>query len=1180
MTISMSSLCRPGATVSSMSLRARLLTGTAGVVAMGLTALAALADPLPPGLSCTGSCGTLGANGVVSASPFGSSSYFYVTTSGGQTGAGQLPGVGGTNGSLLSTDFFQATAGSEVNYFFNYVTSDGSQFADYGFSQLVGSDGSRVTLFSARTRPSGDISPGFGLPTNDAVLTPATTQIQSGTAWSALGGSSGSCYAAGCGHTGWVSATYVIPQTGLYRLVFGVSNFLDTAFDSGLAFDGLTVDGGSVFGCVVTDGNDNCLINAATNQSLPINGLGGTDTLRVAGTVNFNFDVSRIGTTFTNFEQFAKAGTAVVTLTGIAGVAANWTIESGKLLAGGDAFAPGSTLTVLAGGVFGLNSNLSLAALSGSGGGIELGSHVLTVGASGDSTSFGGTILGTGKLVKTGSGILTLSGANGFSGGIDILGGGIRLGSNGAAGTGPITTFGSLIDYADGVNNAAPVIIASNTTKFQVLSGTAEQSGIVSQSGGARPFEKLGAGELVLSAANSFTGNTTVSNGRLTLRGGSALGDAASVSIAAPGSLRIASSETIGMLAGSGALVIDSGRVLTLGGTNANGAFAGSSSGAGGLSKTGAGNLDLTGAHAFGGMLDIAQGRVSVLPGGSLSGMSLSVAPGASLFMGASAQGTNGGGASGSGLGSMSVGTGGTLYLDDNATLGGSSLTLAAGSNLNLFLTTSTTTYPRVTASSAAISGSKLGIYLDPVSFGGTSQILFTYDNVIASSNVTGTFASTSLLQSPSPLFQVSSSVDAGGVDVKVLRLAFNELISNPTGNQSSVGSALERIFVRGVTDPDLLNLVQAIGSGSLADIIALYNSVSGPVLAEVIDAVVHMDDPFKQIVAERINIARTPGCTVAGESWCLRRYAQATPSGPVMSDIQGDPAVFDWLQTGVRDTGTVSVWGRALGAWSTTDGAIDVPGSRQRTFGLVGGVDRVFNATLLAGVAGQYLHSDLDFMGGRDSASVEALQLGSYVSYGGADVYVNGTLSVMGAQASKQRFMRIGTTDYALSSFGRSWTASASAEVGRVYEVDGLRMEPSAGLSYAWTSMDPYAERGGGGLGLTIRPESSHSLRSVVGARVSRPFDLGDRKVVPQLKLEWRHELLDRGQSFEAAFNAAPDVPFRVEGSKNGRDELALGASVTVPIAGNVTGYADVQTAFSDDRNTTMVSVGIRATW
>lgn len=223
------------------------LFALAGVFVVGASGTL-WADPIPTGWTCVGGCGSLGANGVVTLSPTGNSSYQFVTTTGGATGVGHLPaGALGseTNGSTLATSTFSATAGTPLNFYFNYVTSDGAGFADYAWAELFTSGGTPVSLlFTARTEPSGSIVPGTGLPAPTATLTPSSVPIiPGGPSWSPLGTWSGQCFAAGCGYTGWVLSTFNIPTTGNYFLEVGVTNWSDTLYDSGLALDGVTVGG-------------------------------------------------------------------------------------------------------------------------------------------------------------------------------------------------------------------------------------------------------------------------------------------------------------------------------------------------------------------------------------------------------------------------------------------------------------------------------------------------------------------------------------------------------------------------------------------------------------------------------------------------------------------------------------------------------------------------------------------------------------------------------------------------------------------------------------------------------------------------------------------------------------------------------------------------------------------------
>jgi len=122
-------------------------------------------------------------------------------------------------------------------------------------------------------------------------------------------------------------------------------------------------------------------------------------------------------------------------------------------------------------------------------------------------------------LVKSGTGTLILMAANTYTGGTTVSGGTLSLGNNSAAGTGTITTTGSVIDYVSGVSIANAININSNTTQLQVTTGSATQAGVISETSGPRPLEKIGNGTLVLTGINTYTGVTTVSAGTLSVNG-------------------------------------------------------------------------------------------------------------------------------------------------------------------------------------------------------------------------------------------------------------------------------------------------------------------------------------------------------------------------------------------------------------------------------------------------------------------------------------------------------------------------------------------------------------------------------------------------------------------------------------------------------------------------------------
>ena len=232
--------------------RQYLLAGTFGLMLAGTSHAATFDTGIPANWTCIGNCGASGANGVVTLAPgTGSGSqYGWISTANSDKSVGGLlPGVGGsgtpTNGTVLRSNVFSADAGESLEFYFNYITSDGAGYADYAWARLLDASMNQVALlFTARTAPTGSIVPGFSMPTPEATLPWGDAPIiPGGPQWAPLGDDSGKCYNAGCGYTGWVLSTYDILDAGNYILEFGVTNWNDTAYASGMAFDGVTIGG-------------------------------------------------------------------------------------------------------------------------------------------------------------------------------------------------------------------------------------------------------------------------------------------------------------------------------------------------------------------------------------------------------------------------------------------------------------------------------------------------------------------------------------------------------------------------------------------------------------------------------------------------------------------------------------------------------------------------------------------------------------------------------------------------------------------------------------------------------------------------------------------------------------------------------------------------------------------------
>ncbi|GGC14127.1 hypothetical protein GCM10007205_23700 [Oxalicibacterium flavum] len=266
-----------------------------------------------------------------------------------------------------------------------------------------------------------------------------------------------------------------------------------------------TVSGGTLQAGAanVFDNDSSATVNAGAtldlnnfNQTLA--SLAGSGNLKLGAallTVGNNADTTFSGI-ISGTGSLDKQGSGTLTLSGANTHSGSTTVSGGTLQAGAANVFGDSSATVNAGATLDLNNfDQTLASLAGSGN-VILGSAQLATGNN-TSTNFSGSIAGTGGLTKTGSGVLTLSGANTYGGDTIISNSTLQIGDGGT--TGSVT--GNI------VNDAALVFNRSDDLAY---------GGDIS---GAGSLAQNGTGRLVLTGTHSYTGNTVVSAGTLSVNG-------------------------------------------------------------------------------------------------------------------------------------------------------------------------------------------------------------------------------------------------------------------------------------------------------------------------------------------------------------------------------------------------------------------------------------------------------------------------------------------------------------------------------------------------------------------------------------------------------------------------------------------------------------------------------------
>jgi autotransporter-associated beta strand protein len=296
---------------------------------------------------------------------------------------------------------------------------------------------------------------------------------------------------------------------------------------------------------------------------------------------------------------------------------------------------------------FGPNITLSAAEtfLAGSGstdltvgGKVNDNGFALTIGGGNGKIDLTNVISGSGGLKENGSGTLVLSSSNSYAGGTTLLAGTLMVGNNSALSSGALTIQAGTISATGGARSLAnPITLAGNSTiggSFALTlnggvtltgnrtltvsnKGTTTIAGAVGQSTSGLGLTKAGAGTLVLSASNTYTGLTTVSGGTLLVNG------------SITGAVSVAASATLAGSGTTGAVTVSSGGVLLPGSSGQPGILS-----TGGVNLNGGANFNV----ALNGPTPGAGGYAQLIVSGtvSLNNSNLNVTVGYAATVGAS----------------------------------------------------------------------------------------------------------------------------------------------------------------------------------------------------------------------------------------------------------------------------------------------------------------------------------------------------------------------------------------------------------------------------------------------------------------------------------------------------------------------------------------------------------------
>lgn len=387
------------------------------------------------------------------------------------------------------------------------------------------------------------------------------------------------------------------------------------------------------------------------------------------------------------------------------------------------------------------------------------------------------------------------------------------------------------------------------------------------------------------------------------------------------------------------------------------------------------------------------------------------------------------------------------------------------------------------------------------------------------------------------------------------------------TGNQNAVGAAVQAIRPAAGTRPSdsLKPLFDALYPLSASAAASALDQLGGVVHAEAVTAARDANRLFGDALFARTAAVRADG---------LARAMGA------MTTVQADGGKSAANGTPTDGSASPDLWARALGNFANSNGDGTTEGFKRRSGGVALGGDHQIAPNLTVGGAVGYLRTAVDAKGGLGRTDIDNYSAALYGTYSVGSWFVEGQASYAYGHYDSNRTITIGGANaLSRSADGSSHGNSVGAALngGYVWNWQGARIEPAAGLRIDRVVRHGFTETGAGALGLTVDEADLTTLRSSLGARVSWSLKAGETLLEPELRARWDHDFLDVAADSGASLSGAA---FTVAGTHPGRDAAVLGAGVAADLGDRFQAFGSYDAELRRDAVGHTLTAGLRYRW
>jgi uncharacterized protein with beta-barrel porin domain len=783
-------------------------------------------------------------------------------------------------------------------------------------------------------------------------------------------------------------------------------------------------------------------------------------------------------------------------------------------------------------------------------------------GSDGGSGGNGGGAQGGAIYVATGG---TLTILDSPIAGAAITGG---AGGTGGLGQGPSEANGST--GTPGATQGAGIFLNGVMVNVGVSGGTVAYANSIAgtgllNGGVTTALNKTGAGMLVLSATNTFTGNVNISGGTVSVASQANLGSGSKSLVMSDGTtFAVTSTATFAntltyKIAGMSSFDIAAGTTTTAQGVVSS---------TGTLVKTDTGTLLLSATNTYTGATSVTGGTLRAGSAGAFGASNVfSVLAGATLDLNGFNKtfGTLSGDGTVTGANSTISGT----FMPGNGTPGSSmaitgNLAFLSGAQYLVQVNPATASLVNVTGTAT------LGNATVNATFANGSYISKQYTIVTATGGVSGTFGGLTTANLPTGF---STSLSYDGNDA-FLNLTMN-LAPLPTGfnaNQRNVANALTNFFNTNGSIPIVFGtltpagLTQVSGETSTGTQQTTFNAMT--------QFMGVMTDPF---IAGRGDPSSAPTGAIGYAEEQLAFARKRNPSDALAAIYNKAPPAPIFVPSW-------SVWAAGFGGSQQTDGntALGSNNTTSNVYGTAVGADYRFSPFTIAGFSLAGGGTSFNVANGGSGRS-DLFQAGAFVRHTIGAAYISGALAYGWQNVTTNRTVTVAGVDQLRANFDAN-AYSGRIEGGYRYASPwmGLGITPYAAGQFTTFNLPAYAESvvsGANTFALAYGSKSVTDSRSELGVRGDKSFAVTDGIFTLRSRVAWAYDF-NPSRSVGATFQTLPGASFFVNGAQQAHNSALTTASAEMKWRNGWSAAASFEGEFSDVTRSYAGKGIVRYTW